>query len=98
MEVRNLANQKLKENDDPIEWSFFVQPLIEKCQLLLQVPALCPMMLPTKAMRSRSLVDAALHVKQQEVWRMKGPTSLWDSIVMSVQAFQIFQRYSDSHF
>lgn len=38
---RDLANQALKENEDPQPWEVFCEPIVAKCRLLLRVPSMC---------------------------------------------------------
>lgn len=95
MEIRNLANQSLKENEKPKDWDFFVEPFMGKCRLLLQLESLCPMHKPSSSRSQRKIVAAALLIKQRSNKTAK-LTSEWDKIVSTVQAAKVFRRYLSS--
>ena len=91
MEIRNLANQGLKENEKPKDWDYFVEPFLEKCRLLLQVESLCPMHKSTVSKGQRRIVAAALLIKQRS-GKTPTPASEWDKIIATMQAARVYRR------
>ena len=91
MEVRNLANQSLGEHDKPKDWDTFVQPLLDKCKLLLEVATLSPLRKPASSNSQKKILAAALLIKQRS---SKSPKQMseWDKVVSTMQAGKVYRR------
>jgi hypothetical protein len=92
MEVRNLANQSLAEDEKPKDWDFFVKPFIDKCQLLLQVPSLCPMRKAASSNSQRRIVAATALLIKQRTSKSPVQNSEWDKIITTMHAAKVYRR------
>ncbi len=81
LEVRNRAKQGVLEGEEIPDWDFYTEPYLSKCELLLQVPPLCPL---PKQNQGKRLLAAAHAIKD---------SCSWDKIVSAVRARQVFKRY-----
>jgi hypothetical protein len=90
LEVRNLAKQGVSDGEKMPDWEFYSEPYLLKCEMLLQVPPLCP---NPKQNPGKRLLAAALAIKDTAKCSTSFAECNWDKIVSAVHARQVYKRY-----